>query len=131
MNKSAFVRNYLLAMLVFNLTACSSMQTVDVQSAMRYPPPPGIDIGSLVEVKTLDDRRLEFRVTDVTNLGLDGKYGFVAYEDMAQLKVGTSRKNEGKAAGYILGALGFVALLALISSADTVRICGQLPCDER
>ena len=131
MNKSAFARNYLLALLLFNLSACSSMQTVDVQSAMAYPPPTGIDIGSLVEVITLDDRKLEFRVTDVTNLGLNGKHGFVAYEDMAQLKVDTSRNNEGKAASYILGALGFIALLALIDSADTVHICSQLPCHER
>jgi hypothetical protein len=131
MNKSAFVRNYLLALLVFNLTACSSMQTVDVESAMRYPPPPGIDIGSLVEVKTLDARTLKFRVTDVTKLGLDGKYGVVAFEDMAQLKVDTSARNEGKKAGYILGALGIVALIALIGSADTVRVCSHSPCNER
>ena len=131
MNKTAFVRNYLLALLVFNLTACSSMQTVSLESAMRYAPPPGIDIGSLVEVKTLDDRRLEFRVTDVTKLGLDGKYGFVAYEDMAQLKVDTSRKNEGKTVAYILGALGVLALIALIDSADSVHVCSKPPCDER
>ena len=131
MNKTFFTRNYLLAVLLFNLSACSYMQTVDVQSAMRYPPPTGIDIGSLVEVQTLDDRRLEFRVTEVTKLGLNGKYGFVAYENMAQLKVDTSRKNEGKAVEYILGALGFIALLALIDSADTVHICSQPPCGER
>ncbi len=130
MNKTVFVHNYLLALLVFNLTACSSMQSVDVESAMRYAPPPGIDIGSLVEVKTLDDRRLKFRVTDVTKLGLDGKYGFVAYEDMARLKVDTSIRNEGKTFAYILGALGVLALIALIGSADTVRICSHPPCDE-
>ena len=131
MNKSAFVRNYLLALLVFNLTACSSMQIVDVESAMRYPPPRGIDIGSLVEVKTLDARTLKFRVTDVTKLGLDGKHGVVAFEDMAQLKVDTSARNEGKTAGYILSALGIVALIALIGSADTVRVCSHSPCNER
>ena len=130
MNKTAFVRNYLLALLFFNLTACSSMQTVDVESAMRYAPPPGIDVGSLVEVKTLDDRGLKFRVTNVTKLGLDGKYGFVAYEDMAQLKVETPARNEGKTAGYILGALGVVALIALIGSADVVRVCSHSPCEE-
>ena len=129
MNKTTFARNYLLALLVFNLTACVSMQTVDVESAMRYPPAPGIDIGSLVEIRTLDDRRLKFRVTDATSLGLDGKYGFVAYEDMAQLKVDTSARSEGRAVGYIISALGFAALIALINSADAVRICSPSPCE--
>jgi len=131
MNKTAIVRNYLLALLVFNLTACSSMQTVNVESAMRYAPPPSIDIGSLVEVRTLDDQSLKFRVTDVTRLGLTGKYGFVAFEDMAQLKVDTSVRNDGKTAGYILSALGVLALIALIDSADTVHICSHSPCGER
>ena len=130
MNRIAFTRNYLLALMVFNLTACASMQTVDVENAMRFPPPPGIDIGSLVEIKTLDDRRLKFRVTDATNLGLEGKYGFVAYEDMAQLKIDTSARNKGKTADYILSALGFVALIALIGSADTVHVCSHPPCDD-
>ncbi len=131
MNKTAFARNYLLALMVFNLTACASMQTVNVESAMRYPPPPGIDFGSLVEIKTLDDRRLKFRVTDVTNLGLDGKFGFIAYEDMAKLKVDISARSQGKTAEYIFGVLGFVALIALIGSADTVHVCSHPPCGER
>ena len=131
MNKTAITRNYLLALLVFNLTSCASMRTVDVESAMRYPPPPGIDTGSLVEIKTLDDQKLKFRVTEVTNLGLNGKYGFVAYEDMVNLKVDTSVQNEGKTTAYILGVLGFIALIALIGSADTVRVCSHTPCEER
>ena len=130
MNKAAFARNYLLALLVFNFTACASMQTVDVESAMRYPPPPGINAGSLVEIETLDDQKLRFRVTDVTNLGLNGKYGFVAYEDMVKLRVDISAQNEGKATSYILGILGFVAMVALIGSADSVTVCSNTPCRE-
>ncbi len=128
MNKTVFARNYLLALLVFNLTACASMYTVDVENAMRYPPPSSIDIGSLVEIKTLENRKLKFRVTDVTNLGLDGKYGFVAFEDMAQLKVDVSASNEGKTASYILGVLGLAALIALVNSADNVTVCSNTPC---
>ena len=103
--------------------------------AAVYPgkcfPPPGIDTGSLVEIRTLDDEKLKFRVTKVTNLGLNGKYGFVAYEDMVKLKVDTSERNEGKTTSYILGVLGFIALIALIGSADTVSICSNTPCEER
>ena len=129
MNKGRFFRNYLLALVFFNLTACSSMQTVDVDSAMRYSPPPGVDIGSLVEVKTLDDRRLTFRITDIYDQGVDGKYGLVAWEDMEQMKVDVSRQNEGQTMSYILGALGIIAFIALIDSADTVNICNIPPCD--
>ena len=130
MNKMTFVRNYLLALLVFNLAACSTMQSVDVENAMRHAPPAAIDIGSLVEVQILDDQRLKFRVTGVSSVGLDGKYGVVAFEDMAWLKVEVPSKNDGKATAYILGALGFIAMIALIGSADTVRICSHSPCDE-
>jgi len=129
MNKGRFCRNYLLALILFNLTACSSMQTVDVDSAMRYSPPPGIDIGSLVEVKTLDDRRLTFRITDIYDQGVDGKYGLVAWEDMEQMKVDVSRQKEGQTMDYILGALGIIAFIALIDSADTVNICSTPPCN--
>ena len=130
MYKTVFARNYLLALLVFNLSACASMYTVDVENAMRYPPPASIDIGSLVEIKTLENQKLKFRVTDVTNLGLDGKYGFVAFEDMAQLKVDVSASNERKTASYILGVLGLAALIALVNSADSVTVCSNTPCSE-
>jgi hypothetical protein len=123
------LRNYFLALLVFNLSSCASMQAVDVQDAMRYPPPPGIDIGSLVEVETLDERELRFRVTGMTDQGLDGKYGFIAWENMARLRVDPGESHEGKAAGYLLGALGIIALLALIGSADSVSICSHPPCE--
>ena len=85
------LRNYFLALLVFNLSSCASMQAVDVQDAMRYPPPPGIDIGSLVEVETLDERELRFRVTGMTDQGLGGKYGFIAWENMARLRAAQGR----------------------------------------
>jgi len=130
MIKYLYVRNYLLALLLYNLTACASMHTVDVENAMRYPPPQSIDIGSLVEIRTLDKRTLKFRVTDMTNLGLDGKYGFVAYEDMAQLKVDVSGRNEGNTASYILGVLGIAALIAVINSADSVHVCSNTPCGD-
>ena len=117
-----------LVVLSFCLAACASMQPVDVQDAMRFPPPPGIDTGSLVEVRTLEGRVLKFRVTEVNMLGLDGKYGFVAYQDMEQLKVEKPTSQHSDMAGYILGALGIIALIALIDNADSVVVCSNPPC---
>ena len=73
MKTGIFLNRYLLALLVFNLAACSSMQPVNVASAMRFSPPSGVDYGSLVEVKTFDLRTAKFRVTDITDDGLGGK----------------------------------------------------------
>lgn len=124
-----FLSRYLLALLVFNLSACATMQRVDVASAVRGTSPSAIDIGTLVEVETLDGERLEFRVTDMPVDGLVGKHGFVAYRDMARLEAEKPQRGEGKAITYLVGILGFAALAALVSSADTVRICSSPPCE--
>ena len=129
MSNSASKRKYILTLLICLLSACSSMQVVDVGSAMRNAPPPGLEIGSLVEVETLDERKMKFRVTELSQWGLTGKYGFVAYEDIARLKVEAHTRNEGRVTGYILSTLGIVALIALIDSADSVRICSSPPCE--
>jgi hypothetical protein len=123
-----FAIRYVLALLLFNLAACSSMQTVSVESAMQYSPPPGVDFGSLVEVRTFDKRTAEFRVTEITPEGLGGKPGFFAYEDMQSLKVDRPGDSQGNAVGWILGALGVAALIALIANADDVRVCSPGPC---
>ncbi len=128
MNRLIFAKRYLLALLVFNLAGCSSMRTVSIESGMQFSPPPGIVYGSLVEVKTLDKRTAKFRVTEITDDGLGGKQGFYRYEDMQSLRVDQSVKNEGKTAGYILGALGIIALIALIANADSVAVCSPSPC---
>ena len=129
MPKAVFLRNCLLSLLVFNLMACSTMQPVDVASAMRYPPA-NVDVGSLVKVTTLNDREFKFRVTEMDPTGLVGKYGFILYEDMAALKVETGRSGDGSTAKIIWGILGVAALIALIDSADTVAICSGTPCIE-
>jgi hypothetical protein len=129
-----FFRNYLLALLVFNLAACSSMQPVSVEDAMRHSPPRGVDYGSMVEIKTLDKRSAKFRVTDINADGLGGSSGFYRYEDMASLKVENAqykKDKHGNTAAYILGALGVAALIALIANADSVSVCSQPPCLEQ
>jgi len=127
MNYFVFFKRYLLGLLVLNLAACSTLQAVDIESAMQYSPPRGIDYGSLVEVKTLDKRTVKFRVTEITDDGLGGKQGFYRYEDMKNLRVDNPAK-KGDATAYILGALGIAALIALLVSADSVAICSPQPC---
>ena len=126
-----FLKRYLLSLLLLNLAACSSMQTVNVENAMQSTKVRGIDYGSLVEVKTLDKRTVKFRVVDITPEGLGGNQGFYRYEDMKSLRVeNPNANNNGTTWGYILGALGIIALVALVANADSVAICSPSPCPE-
>ena len=131
MDISILVARYFLCLLMLNLAACSSMQTVNVESAMQNATARGIDYGSLVEVKTLDKRTARFRVTDITPEGLGGKQGFYRYEDMKSLRVeNLAANNSDNTLSIILGALGVIALVALVASADSVSICSPSPCPE-
>jgi len=126
-----FIKHYLLALLVFNLAACSGLQPVSVESAMKKSPPPGVDYGSLVEGKTLDKQTAKFRVTAINADGLGGSGDFYRYEDMASLKVEAPKSGNSNATNIILGILGVAALAFLISSADSVSVCSPAPCDLR
>ncbi len=124
-----FIKHYLLALLIFNLTACSTFQQVSVQNAMRNSRPSGVDYGSLVEVKTFDKQSAKFRVTVMNADGLGGSKEFFRYEDMASLKV-EGPKTSGEDTWMIIGGiLGAAALIWLISSADSVRVCSSSPCE--
>jgi hypothetical protein len=123
-----FVTRYLLALALFHLAGCSTMQTVNIANAMSYSPPPGVDYGSRVEVRTFDQRTAEFRVTEITPEGLGGNQGFYAYEDMRSLKVDRPGESNGNAVGWIIGVIGVAALVALIANADEVRVCSPSPC---
>ena len=123
-----FLRRYALALLVFNLAGCSSWYAVSVESGMQQSPPPGIDFGSLVQIKTLDKRTVKFRVTDITDEGLGGNQGFFLYADMQSLKVDKSIQKEANTAAYIFTALGVIALIALVANADSVAVCSPSPC---
>lgn len=124
-----FINRYLLALLVFNLAACSTLKTVSIESAMRQSPPPGIDHGSLVVVKTLRGETAKFRVTAINADGLGGQAGFYRYEDMASLRVETPADSNGEVTTIVLGLLGVAALVFLVSNADSVKVCSPAPCD--
>lgn len=123
-----FIKHYLLALLVFNLAACSTMQPVSVESAMQNPPGRGIEYGSLVHVKMLDKTSAKFRVTVMNTDGLGDSGRFYRYGDMASLKV-EGPKKDNDAGAIILGILGVAALVFLIANADTVSVCSPAPCE--
>jgi hypothetical protein len=97
-----FLKHYFLAILVLNLTACSTLQEVSVENAMRNSKPSGVDSKS-----------------------------FFRYEDMASLKV-EGPKNSGEDAWMIIGGiLGAAAFIWLIANADSVKVCSPSPCESR
>lgn len=120
----------LLASAVLNLCACASMQTVNIESAMQYSPPRGVDYGSLVVVKTLDGEQAKFRVTEITDQGLGGQSGFFAYENMESLKVERGDRQSVEWGTVIGAVLGIAALVFLIDNSDSVRVCSGTPCPE-
>ena len=124
-----FIRHYLLALLVFNLAACSTLQPVSIERAMKSSPPAGVDYGSLVQVKMLDKSTAKFRVTVINPDGLGGSKNFYRYENMASLKVEGPDNKSGNATAIILGILGTAALVFLIANADSVKVCSPPPCD--
>ncbi len=131
MDGNRIFKHYLLALLIFNLTACSSMHTVSVESAMQHSPPRGVDYGSLVQVKTLDKQTAKFRVTVINADGLGGSNHFYRYEDMASLKVEAVNNNEGTdTLSIVLGVLGVAALVFLVANADSVAVCSHTPCEQ-
>jgi hypothetical protein len=124
-----FIRHYLLALLVLNLAACSTLQPVNIERAMKNSPPANVDYGSLVQVKMLDKSSAKFRVTVINADGLGGSKNFYRYENMASLKVKGPGNKNGNATTIILGILGTAALVFLIANADSVAVCSPSPCD--
>ena len=123
-----FIRHYVLALLVFNLSACATYQPVEIKAAMNGTLLRGVTQGDLVEVKTLDQKTDKFRVTRVNDDGLGGSERFYRYENMASLKV-ERPGDSSNAMNILLGVLGVAALVFLISEADTVKVCSPSPCE--
>lgn len=124
-----FLKHYLLAILIFNLAACSTLQEVSVEQAMRNTKPTGVDYGSLVEVRTFEKQTAKFRVTVMNADGLGGSKEFFRYEDMASLKVEGPKTSSEDTWMIIGGILGAAALVWLVASADSVKVCSPSPCE--
>jgi hypothetical protein len=124
------MKQFFLALLVLNLAACSSMQPVRVSDLKGNPAPAEVREGDRVEVTTRDGEKFEFSVTELNEIGLGGKFGFIPYERMRSLSVrqpGSGFNDSGYWIGILLGAALFVAILA---NADSVKVCSPGPCPE-
>lgn len=126
-----FLKCYFLSLLLLNLAACSSMQTVNMETTMQTSHARGVDYGSLVQVTTLAGKTAKFRVTDITDEGLGGNRGFFRFEDMRNLRVENVHHDSTETAlTWALGIVGVAALIALVANADSVRVCSPSPCPE-
>jgi len=122
------MKRLLLALLVFNLAACSSMQPVRLSEIKGNPAPAEVREGDRVEVVTRDGEKFEFSITELNEFGLGGKFGFIAYERMRSLRV-RQPGSEFSDSGYWIGALLGVALfVVIIANADSVSVCSPGPC---
>ena len=87
-----------------------------------------MQIGDRVQVVTRDNAKIEFVITDMDELGLGGEFGFIPYGNMSRLRV--YRHDNDEAAQWLLVAVGVAAAVALISAADSVKVCSPSPCPD-
>lgn len=125
-----FFLRYLLCLLLVNLAACSTMQTVDLQRAVQTSNARGVEYGLMVDARMLDGQRARFRVTEKTDEGIGNGDGFYRYADMESLKVENPDANTEDTWTWVLGAIGIVALIALAANSDSVKVCSPSPCPE-
>ena len=122
------MREVILSLLLLHLAACSSMQTIPLQDLQGRHASSALQIGDRVELDTTHNETLDFAVTDITEDGLSGKFGFIPYQDIRRLRAHRAGSGEGENLSWLWGALGLAALVALIVSADSVTFCSGTPC---
>jgi hypothetical protein len=76
-------KNYLLALLVFNLSACATVHSVSLPSPGTVPS--NISTGDRVEVITLDDEKHKFSVTRIDSSGIGSHSEFYLYTDIKRI----------------------------------------------
>lgn len=122
------MRQLALALLIVHLAACSSMQAVPISDVQAGGDDSPIFPGDRVEVITRDNEKLEFPVTDITDDGISGQFGFIRYDDIRTLSVRRPGDDDGEATKWILGALAAAAVVALVAASDSVTVCSGTPC---
>lgn len=122
------MKQVILAFLLLNLSACSSMQTVSIRDLENPDIPSTIQHGDRVEVVTKDSEKMEFAVTDINTEGIGGKFGFIPFDNIRRLRVQQPGSGNGNGTAWLWGIVGAAALVALIASADSVSVCSGTPC---
>lgn len=97
---------YLLALLLFNLAACSTLQPVAVPDGPYAPN--SVEVGSEVELVTANGEEHRFTVKEIDGHGLGGDPGFFPYSEIESLQVQVP--GEGRT---VLGVVVVAALVAL------------------
>ena len=71
--------------------------------------------------------KFEFTVTEINEIGLGGKFGFIPYRNIRRLSV---RRPGGNADDYawVWAVLGAALFVAIIANADSVSVCSPGPC---
>ena len=121
------MRRTLLVLLIPLLAACSSMQPVGLSDLADAQAPAEIGIGDRVEVVSRDGEKFEFTVTELSPIGLGGKFGFIPYRNMRRLSV-RRPGTDGHDLAWLWGILGAALVIAVIASADSVSVCSPGPC---
>jgi hypothetical protein len=122
------MRTLLLSLLVLHLAACSGMQPVRVSDLKGNAAPAEVREGDRVEVITRDSEKFEFAVSEINEIGLGGKFGFIPYDRMRSLSV-RQPGSEFEGAAYWIGILlGTALFVAVIANADSVSVCSPGPC---
>jgi len=122
------MRELVLAFLIMHLAACSSMQTLRVEDLQTREDNRPLQIGDRVELLTRNKEKLEFAVTDITEEGLAGKFGFIPYEDIKRLRVHRPGQRKDGNLAWLWGLLGVAALAGLVAASDSVTVCSGTPC---
>ena len=84
--------------------------------------------GDRVEVITRDSENFEFSVSEINEIGLGGKFGFIPYDKMRSLSVRKPGSEFAGAAYWIGILLGTALFVAVIANADSVSVCSPGPC---
>ena len=105
-------KNYMLALLVFNLSACATVYSVPPPSPGTVPS--GLRLDDRVEVITLDGDKHKFVITKIDSTGIGGSAEFFAYTEIKSISL---RQASSPSPSTVAKVAGLVALAITVSRA--------------